>query len=142
MRRITICLRPIQEHRGLGAEERGVMGSSKLPIFDLRLLGAIAVVLITVVTLSNPEPSAKTRWVADCPRRARSPGHVVRDIANELADCNNQHGWPRHCCGPPRLGGRSSDSSTIRDTPERWHSRPTADLSPPGESRRAFAFGT
>ena len=35
------------------------MGSSKLRIFDLRLLGSIAVVLITVMTLANPEPAQK-----------------------------------------------------------------------------------
>jgi WD40 repeat protein len=56
MWRITIRLRPIPEHRRLGTEEWQVMGCSKLPTFDLRLPGAIAVVLITLVTLSNPEP--------------------------------------------------------------------------------------
>ena len=56
MRRITIGLRSIQDHRGLGVEEPGTIGCSKLPILNMRLLGAIALALITLITLSNPEP--------------------------------------------------------------------------------------
>jgi WD40 repeat protein len=59
MRRITFRLRPIQGHRALGAEEREVTGFSRLPVFDVRLLGAIVAALITVATLFNPEPVQK-----------------------------------------------------------------------------------
>ncbi len=91
MRQVTICLRPIQEHRGLGAEERGVMGFSKLSIFDQRLLGTIAVVLITVMTLSNPEPATKTRWVKDCPRRGRHQvmSFVLSPTSSQIATTNS-----------------------------------------------------
>jgi WD40 repeat protein len=56
MRRITIHRRLIQEHRGLGAEERREAGFSKLRIFDLKLLGAIAAALTALATLSIREP--------------------------------------------------------------------------------------
>jgi len=59
VRRIADRLGPIQGHRVGGAEERGVMGFSKLPLFDVRLLAAIAVALITLDRLSLPEPVEK-----------------------------------------------------------------------------------
>jgi WD40 repeat protein len=67
MWRITIRRQPIQERRGLGAEERGETGFSKLAIFDLRLLGAIAAALTALAMLSNREPV-----------KARAPSRVGR----------------------------------------------------------------
>jgi WD40 repeat protein len=54
--RITFRLRPIEEQRRLGARERRVMGNSRFPVVDVRLLGAIAVALISLATLLSPEP--------------------------------------------------------------------------------------
>jgi WD40 repeat protein len=56
MWRITICRRHTQGHRGLGAEQRGVMAFSKLLIFDVKVLGAVAVALVFLAAVSNPEP--------------------------------------------------------------------------------------
>jgi hypothetical protein len=55
VRRIMVHLRSIQRPCGLGAEGRGMMGFSKLPILNMRLLGAIVMALITLSALSNPE---------------------------------------------------------------------------------------
>ena len=85
MRRITIRSRSIQGHRGFGAEERGVTGFSKLPIFDVRLLGAIAVALITLATLSNPEPVQKLAR----PRIARGE-HGVQVMSFALSPTSGQ----------------------------------------------------
>jgi WD40 repeat protein len=54
--RITIRRRHTQGHRGLGAEQRGVMTFSKLLIFDVKVLGAVAVALVFLAAVSNPEP--------------------------------------------------------------------------------------
>jgi WD40 repeat protein len=56
---MTNRLRSIREHRGLG-RERGMTRFSKLPILNMGLLCAIAVALITLITLSNPEPAQET----------------------------------------------------------------------------------
>jgi WD40 repeat protein len=54
--RIRFRLQPIEEQRRLGARERRVMGSSRFPVVDLRLLGAIAVAVISLAALLSPEP--------------------------------------------------------------------------------------
>jgi WD40 repeat protein len=56
VRRITIRLRPIHEHRELCAAERHEMGCAKLPLFDVKLVGAIAVALLALAMLLIPEP--------------------------------------------------------------------------------------
>jgi WD40 repeat protein len=56
MRWTIVRPRIVQNHDGLGAEKRVAVGCSKLPIFDLRLLGAIAVALIALAVLANAEP--------------------------------------------------------------------------------------
>jgi WD40 repeat protein len=53
MRRITI------RHRVLGRDDQGVTGFSRVSIFDLRLLGAIALALIIPSLLLSPEPVRK-----------------------------------------------------------------------------------
>jgi WD40 repeat protein len=53
--RITIRRRHTQGHRGLGAEQRGVMAFSKLLIFDVKVLGAVAVALVFLAAVSNTE---------------------------------------------------------------------------------------
>ena len=55
MGRVFIRLRATERHFRSGARERCVKASSKLPIFDVRLLAAIAVTVITVAVLTDRE---------------------------------------------------------------------------------------
>jgi WD40 repeat protein len=59
MRRIMIRPRPSRDRRSFGAVGPGAIGYSRFPIVNFRLLGAIAVALITWATLLNPESVQK-----------------------------------------------------------------------------------
>ncbi len=56
MRRTTIGEWPNQGQRTRSAENGGVARFSRLPVFDVRMLGAAAIALIIVAKLSNAEP--------------------------------------------------------------------------------------
>jgi hypothetical protein len=46
---------------------------------------------------ADSEPFAARKATSSTNRLVEGvPGHVVRDLAHKLPECNNQHGWPRH----------------------------------------------
>ncbi len=60
MRRITTGWRPFPEHHALGATAQEALGSSRVPIFDVRLLGAIVAALIALTGLTGPESAQES----------------------------------------------------------------------------------
>lgn len=60
MRRITTGWRPFPEHHAPGATAQEALGSSRVPIFDVRLLGAIVAALIALTGLTGPESAQES----------------------------------------------------------------------------------
>ena len=56
MRRITTGWRPFPQHHVLSATAQETLRSSRVPIFHVRLLGAILAALIALTELTGPEP--------------------------------------------------------------------------------------
>ncbi len=85
MRRIIIHLRPVERHRGRGAEAQGAIRVSKLPFCDLRLFAAAAAAAIVVHSLSKPEFAKKLD------RSQVAPGeHAVQIMSFALSAANAQ----------------------------------------------------